>query len=152
MTNFEKYINKIINIRNQDSTEVAVAMDIKTRALKRCSEVGCEHCKFNWRYNANRDCRANLVTWLFEEYQEPTPKLTSVERGFCEVVKSGFIARDENEVLCFYKTEPFQNDSSWSIGWAKCWIEVDKNLFQFITWESGKVWSIKDLLKLEVEE
>ena len=61
MTNFEKYMNKIINIRNQDSTEVAVAMDIKTRVLKRCSEIGCERCKFSSRYSGNGCCEVNLV-------------------------------------------------------------------------------------------
>lgn len=152
MTNLEKYMNKIINICNQDSTEVAVAMDIGTGVLRRCSEVGCERCKFSSRFNGNGRCEVNLVRWLFSEYQEPVPKLNSIERGLCQAVKSGFIARDKDEILCLYKTKPFQNDSGWSLGVAGYWIEIDENLFQFITWESGKAWSIKDLLKLEVEE
>lgn len=88
MTNFEKYVNIIINIRNQDSTEVAFAMDIKTGALRRCSEVGCECCKFSWRYSDNRRCEVNTVRWLFEEYQAPFPKLTKKEREDSEVNKS----------------------------------------------------------------
>ena len=29
---------------------------------------------------------------------------------------------------------------------------IDAKLFPFITWESGRFWSIKELLDLEVEE
>ena len=145
MTNLEKYVNTIINIRNQDSTDVAFAMDIKTGALRRCSEVGCECCKFNWRR-----CEVNIVRWLFEEYQEPSPKLTKKERVFCETIKgeiSAYIARDKDRTLCIYDGYPYQDISNWI---TNRWIEIDTNLFQFITWESGKAWSIEDLLKLEV--
>lgn len=44
MTNLEKYVNTIINIRNQDSTDIAFAVDVKTGALRRCNEVGCKYC------------------------------------------------------------------------------------------------------------
>lgn len=149
MTNFEKYMNTIVSIHNQDSTDVAVAMDIRTGVLKRCSEVGCECCKFNWRYNANRNCRANIVSWLFEEYQEPAPKLTKKERIFCEIVRHGYIARDKDKRLYLYGCQPSLRSSEWA---GERWIDLDRNSFPFITWESNKDWSIEDLLKLEVEE
>lgn len=150
MTNFEKYMNTIVSIRNQNSTDVAVAMDIRTGVLKRCSEVGCEYCKFNWRYGANRHCEANLVNWLFEEYQEPAPKLTKKERAFCEIVKDGYIARDKNRGLAYHSNLPEYYDSSeyWVPDFSI--VKISRQYFNFITCEPGKAWSIKDLLKLEV--
>lgn len=43
MTNFEKYMNTIINIRNQDSTVIAFAVDVKTGALRSSRREDCEH-------------------------------------------------------------------------------------------------------------
>lgn len=149
MTNIEKYMNTIVSIRNQDSTDVAVAMDIRTGALKRCSEVGCEHCKFNWRYSANRHCEANLVNWLFEKYQEPAPKLTKTEKGFCEIIKDGYIARDKNGDLYLYNNPPYVTETDWRANYGHC-TRLCTKFFPFITWESNRNWSIEDLLKLEV--
>lgn len=152
MTNFEKYMNTIVSIRNQDSTDVAVAMDIRTGALKRCSEVGCEYCKFNWRYSANRHCEANLVNWLFEKYQEPVPKLTNTERGYCEIVQRGYIARSENDVIKHYLSVPEKDRGFWLTYDNNYSMPLDRNSFLFIKWDDEKPWSIEDLLKLEVEE
>lgn len=147
MTNLEKYVNTIINIRNQDSTEVAVAMDIETGVLRRCSEVGCKRCKFSCRYSGNICCEVNIVRWLFSKYQEPAPKLTKAEKGFCEIIKDGYIARNEKGRLFFYSEKPVQNISGWR---GLNWTELNRDYFQFITWESSKAWSIKELLELEV--
>lgn len=147
MTNLEKYMNKIINICNQDSTEVAVAMDIGTGVLRRCSEVGCERCKFSSRFNGNGRCEINLVRWLFSEYQEPAPKLTAEEYAFCKIATNGYIARNERGSLHIYSEKPVQNISGWR---ALNWKELNRDYFQFITWESGKAWGIKELLELEV--
>lgn len=153
MTNLEKYMNKIINICNQDSTEVAVAMDIGTGVLRRCSEVGCERCKFSSRFNGNGRCEVNLVRWLFSEYQEPAPKLTKAERGFCEIVKTGYIARDAiKKCLVYYSEEPEKdlNGYYWYSPYDS--VELPLEPFSFITWGDEKPWSIEELLKLEVEE
>lgn len=141
MTNLEKYVNTIINIHNQDSTVAAVAMDIRTGVLRRCSEVDCEHCKFSSRFNGNRRCEVNLVRWLFSEYQEPAPKLTKAEKGFCEILDDGYIARDKNGDLYI--------ENNWGIN-RGYYMKLCSKFFPFITWESGKAWSIEDLLKLEV--
>ena len=146
MTNFEKYMTTIINICNQDSTVVAVAMDIKTGALRRCSEVGCESCKFSSRFNDNERCEVNLVRWLLKE---SVPKLTKAERGFCEILQKGYIARDENGNLFIYDALPIRSERIWS---GFNWRQLDCSFYLFITWESGKAWSIEELLKLEVEE
>lgn len=150
MTNLEKYMNKIINICNQDSTEVAVAMDIGTGVLRRCSEVGCERCKFSSRFNGNGRCEVNLVRWLFSEYQEPAPKLTKAEKGFCEILDDGYIARDKNGELYLYNNPPYVTETDWR-ECGHC-TKLCSNFFPFITWESGKAWRMEELLKLEVED
>lgn len=150
MTNFEKYMNTIVSICNQDSTNVAVAMNIRTEVLGRCSEVGCECCKFSSRFSGNGRCEVNLVRWLFSEYQEPAPKLTKKERAFCEIVKDGYIARDKNRGLAYHSNLPEYYDSSeyWVPDFGI--VKISQQYFNFITCEPGKAWSIKDLLKLEV--
>lgn len=152
MTNFEKYMNTIVSIRNQDSTEVAVAMDIETGILRRCGEVGCERCKFSSRFNGNGRCEVNLVRWLFSEYQEPAPKVTKADRGFCKTVKRGYIVRHCNGMVTYYTNLPHKVplDGHW---WAEGdLIELKTESFLFIRWEDTKPWRIEDLLKLEVEE
>lgn len=146
MTNFEKYWNEILEIAKDNET-VAVCR-INNRPIS-CDDLCCDDCLFQPDFEG---CKEAGMIWLRQEAVEKTPTLTVKERGLCEAVKSGFIARDKDEILCIYKTEPFQSDLGWILGWAGRWIEIDGNLFQFITWESGKAWSIKDLLKLEVEE
>ena len=153
MTNLEKYMNKIVNIRNQDSTEVVVAMDIGTGILRRCSDVGCERCKFSSRFNGNGRCEVNLVRWLFSEYQEPAPKLTKTERGFCEIVETGYIARDlANNSISYYSAKPYIDSHNYFWNSQYTSIELSPEYFSFIKWEDKKPWSIEDLLKLEVEE
>lgn len=147
MTNFEKYVNTIINIRNQDSTDIAFAVDVKTGALGRCSEVGCDYCKFSCRHSGNSCCEVNIVRWLFEKYQKPVPKLTKAERGFCEILQTGYIARNKSGNLFVYNVPPRRTEIVWL---ASIWRELNCSFYPFITWESGKAWSIEDLLKLEV--
>lgn len=145
MTNFEKYKDEILGI----SRTQAIAINKRRNAPEKCSYNVCSECLLHEGTYCNQKA---IFQWLYSEYQEPAPKLTSIERGLCEAVKSGFIARDKDEMLCIYKTKPFQNDLSWLLGGVGNWIEIDENLFQFITWKSNKAWSIEDLLKLEVEE
>lgn len=146
MTNFEKYWNEILEIVKDNET-VAVCR-INNRPIS-CDDLCCDDCLFQPDFEG---CKEAGMIWLRQEAVEKTPTLTVKERGLCEAVKSGFIARDKDEILCIYKTEPFQSDLGWSLGVVGYWIEIDENLFQFITWESNKAWSIEDLLKLEVEE
>lgn len=46
-----------------------------------------------------------LIKWLAEEYVEPV-KLNKKERLFCELVETGYVARDSNNRLYWYKNIP----------------------------------------------
>lgn len=140
MTNFEKYKDEILEI----SKETKVAVDKTRNTPTRCPNISCKKCLFYPRCDEE-----TFVKWLYAEHREPAPMLTKEERVFCEIVRHGYIARDKDGSLCVYDSFPVQRILSW---FEDLWIKIDPDTFRFITWESGKVWSIESLLKLEVEE
>lgn len=140
MTNFEKYKDEIIKIVRNGKY---LFFDKKTKTISECGSIdsNCDRCQFN------EDCLTGAFRWLFEEYQDP--KLTKAERNFCEMVKVGYIARDKDGTLEIYEYLPTRNSLTW---FHPQWKKINPNAFSFITWESGKAWSIGELLELEVEE
>ena len=83
------------------------------------------------------------------------------ERQFCELMETGWIARDSNsnpfnQRLYYYHNNPNKEDDYWDC--EGDYISIDKILkstqtsFNFIKWEDEEPWNIKDLLKLEVIE
>lgn len=140
MTNFEKYKDEILEI----SKTGTIAVNKQKNMPVHCSTTPCSECILH-----SDTCTSQLINWLYEEYQEPAPKLTKKERAFCEIVRHGYIARDKDESLCVYDSFPAQRTLNWV---EDRWVNIDSDTFQFITWESGKAWSIESLLKLEVEE
>lgn len=142
MTNFEKYKDEILGI----SRTQAIAINKRRNAPEKCSYSVCSECLLHEGTYCNQKA---IFQWLYSEYQEPTPKLTKKERIFCEIVRHGYIARDKDKRLYLYGCQPSLRSSEWA---GERWIDLDRNSFPFITWESNKDWSIEDLLKLEVEE
>lgn len=138
MTNFEKYKDEILILAKNNR-----AFAFHINKITDCKLSGCKNCIFTGT------CIANRIKWLYEEYQEPAPKLTAEEYAFCKIATNGYIARNERGSLYIYSGKPVQNISGWR---ALNWKELNRDYFQFITWESGKAWSITDLLKLEVEK
>lgn len=140
MTNFEKYKDEILPLA-KNNRGFAFYMN----KITDCKLSGCKNCIFTGA------CIANRIKWLYEEYQEPAPKLTKAEKGFCEVVKDGYIARDKNGDLYLYNNPPYVTETDWRANYGHC-TRLCSNFFPFITWESNRYWSIEDLFKLEVEE
>ena len=136
MTNFEKYKDEILPLAKNNR-----AFAFHINKITDCELSGCKNCIFTGT------CIVNRIKWLYEEYQEPAPKLTAEEYAFCKIATNGYIARNERGSLYIYSEKPVQNISGWG---APNWKELNRDYFQFITWESGKAWSINDLLKLEV--
>lgn len=140
MTNFEKYKDEILKI----SKNGTIAVNKQKNMPVHCSTTSCSECILR-----SDTCTSQLINWLYEEYQEPAPKLTKKERVFCEIVRHGYITRDKDGSLCVYDSFPAQRTLNWV---EDRWVNIDSDTFQFITWESGKAWSIESLLRLEVEE
>lgn len=140
MTNFEKYKDEILKI----SKETKVAVDKTRNTPTKCLNISCEKCLLYPQCDEEA-----FVKWLYAEHQEPAPKLTAEEYAFCKIATNGYIARNERGSLHIYSEKPVQNISGWR---ALNWKELNRDYFQFITWESGKAWGINELLELEVEE
>ena len=148
MTNFEYYKKEILEITNK-GYDVAVINNkpVSCESLEYCTECQLKN---------HRGCYLNLTKWFCAEHIEQ-PKLTKKERHFCELVETGWIARDVDESLYYFEEEPARDKK------RKVWDEVpfskvieidqfDDCDFDFITCEDREPWSIEDLLKLEVEE
>lgn len=142
MTNFEKYKDEILEI----SKNGTIAVNKQKNMPVHCSTTPCSECIFR-----SDTCTSQLINWLYEEYQEPVPKLTKAEKGFCEIIKDGYIARDKNGDLYLYNNPPYVTETDWRANYGHC-TRLCSKFFPFITWESNRNWSIEDLLKLEVEE
>lgn len=145
MTNLEKYKKEILRLVDNDAT---IAVSKKDLRPCYCIDTECTNCLFS-----PEDCHTALIEWLCQEYQDPAPKLTKAERGFCEIVKTGYIARDAvKKCLVYYSEEPEKdlNGYYWYSPYDS--VELPLEPFSFITWGDEKPWSIEDLLKLEVKE
>jgi hypothetical protein len=148
MTNFEKYKDEILEIIEYNT----IAVDTKKNKPQSCNEMRCSQCI---RYSDDGHCRfLNFFKWLYEEAKESLPALTLKERGFCEIIENGFIARDQNGSLWLFDMMPAKEDD-YNITWWNSangrYKRLDGRAFTFITWESDKAWSIEELLQLEVE-
>lgn len=150
MTNFEYYKEEILEITNKG---YAVAV-IDNKPMECPAITYCDECQFKSRISCMRD----RMKWLYEEHVEK-PKLTKKERQFCELVDTGWIARDYDEKLFFYQiNKPCKNGTYWKTKGNRyqnlsqiMFMDIDLD-FTFITWEDEEPWSVEELLKLEVEE
>ena len=152
MTNFEKYKDEILEIVEHNDI-ASIAIDIKKNKPQYCSGTRCSQCI---RYGDDGRCSSqDLFKWLYEEAKESLPTLTLKERGFCEIIENGYIARDQNGSLWLFDMMPAKEDD-YNITWWNSangrYKRLDGRAFTFITWESDKAWSIEELLRLEVEE
>lgn len=144
MTNFEYYKKEILEITNNgDNVAVRDDKPIACESLEYCTE-----CEIKYG-----DCQFARTKWFCAEHIEQ-PKLTKKERQFCELVETGWIARDGDGLLVYYVQKPKRGDNCW-IPYSDV-LRIDNRFpyigFPFIKWEDKKPWSIEDLLKLEVEE
>lgn len=137
MTNYEHYKDTIKRIL--ESSDLAVC---KNEPVK-CNTISCKKCDCSGK---NASCRIGVLDWCMQEYKEK-PKLTEREKAFCVAAESGYIARDENGYLYYFKEKPIK------IG--KEWRKFDYNIringlglnFSFIGWNDEEPWTIKNLLE-----
>ena len=75
----------------------------------------------------------------------------------CFVDAYTYIARDADGRLHLFIEEPQMQKNSWYIKLKECeddtfGIEIDSDLFGFISWDSETAWSISELIKLDIEK
>lgn len=96
----------------------------------------------------------NILQWLLDEHTEK-PKLTKKEHMLCEILKTGWIARDKDGLIYHYKEGSYKRRAMWVSGGEEntsmelTYFDVK---FEFIRWNDDEPWAVRDLLKLEVEE
>lgn len=147
MTNFEMYREDILRINADGNVAVSKAGNKPVP----CKELLCNVCKFNTKKSGCTQPN-EIINWLYEEYQKPALRLTKAERGFCEIVQGGYIARSESGYIEFYFSRPVKFGSMWLTYDNNRSLPLDKNSFSFIQWDDDKPWSVEDLLKLGIEE
>ena len=81
---------------------------------------------------------------------EEKPKLTQKDKSFLD--ENFWIARDKDGELNLFHIEPNTHSfyEFWRTKTGRDINDLDPELFEFITWESQKTWSKKELMELEV--
>lgn len=150
MKNKEKYAKEIVEIAC-DGHDIAVNKN--TGKPESCKFLNCNECLFSG--HGNQSCNDVTREWAESEYIEK-PVISKRDRSFLDCLREEYkyIARDENDILCAYRSEPFKKGAYWYCGRGSYFrlnphFDVD---FQMVKWEDDKPWLIEDLKKLEVVE
>lgn len=156
MTNFEYWKDEILKIVN---TGVGIAINKNTNKPVACGRgpIKCSDCICN----TSHCCVDERFAWLYAEHVERST-LTREERMFCELVKTGYIARDEDGKIFYFKHMPIGYNGAvhghyWSAAVQDMTVEMHvidclQEGFEFIKGTDEKPWNVEELLKLEVRE
>ena len=149
-TNMEHFRSEITDILNEWDD-----FGMVNGKLAKCCGAMCNKCEFS-RFNNDLDqvCSNAKVKWLMSEYK-PKPVLTAREKHFVEFAQEGWLARDEEGDLWWYREKPKKGTESWKNGKVlysfKGMLDF-KQYFRFITWEDEEPWSVEELRKLKVAD
>ena len=145
MTNFEKYKEELLKGKD--------AIDKRTNKPEYCWMISCDDCKLEANLT-KRDCTPASVEWGLKEAAEEI-KLTEKQKAFCQLARTGWLARDENGKLYYFyggEKPPTRSYEKASDKWnangntiTPIYIYDIFSDFPFITWEGG-CFSIKELL------
>ena len=148
MTNYEYWKDTIQTIWDKNG-KVGVT---KNEVPCDCYIINCNDCIM---FDDHNQCQEVIFKWLMAEHVDK-PKLTRKERQFCELVETGYIARDFNGNVYYYNNRPYKKNTLWySIPQDSTNLKrilFPNNHFKFIEWSDKEPWTIEDLLKLGVEE
>ena len=97
------------------------------------------------------DVNCQYIKKLLEPCKEPR-KLTKREHAFCEYAQNGWLARDIDKRLFFFKEKPHKNVRYEWYSYDGDYYNVYDELFPFITWKDNEPYSVEGLLTWEVED
>ncbi|MCP1225693.1 hypothetical protein [Sebaldella sp. S0638] len=104
-------------------------------------------------FNVSKNNLDELEFYGLKVMLNEKPKLTRKEKDVAESIEPEFwLSRDMSGdlYLSSHKPDIPKGFNHWrSKGWN---LKINKELFTFITWESGKAWSKAELMELEVAE
>ena len=150
MTNFEKWKDELLRLGKDGQDGIAC---LNGKPIPCVTIDDCCNCDFN-----KDSCDGKFLLWLYEEYEEPKPKLTKREWHFLNFIESGYIARDAEGELVWYREKPYTTDNFGKLVWDTngdyddfIYFDFHK-MFKFINWRDAEPWKVEDLLELEVEK
>lgn len=145
MTKFEYYKDTIEKLIKLGTGQLEVVKD----EPRICRHLDCAVCDLN--KGVFSDCKLEFVKWLLKEHIEK-PKLTKRERKLCEVLETGWIAAEKSGSVYWYSNLPTKGNYSYESDGNSLYLNGAGFMFDFINFDDEEPWSVKDLLRLEVEE
>lgn len=110
--------------------------------LVQCVDTSCEECDFG----GLNCCSISRMKFLYQEYDEPVV-LTDDEKSLCKLLCGGWIARDSDGKLWWYKKKPTKGTvGSWldrSGSASEISSPFPQCKFDFIRWEDEEPWEVK---------
>lgn len=154
MKNKERFAKEIAELA---CNEPNIAVSKATGNPIDCNIIKCDCCALykGGIYNDDTCCGA------LKNGQNPnTLKKTVIgkkDRAFLEYLKEEYkyMARDKNDALYAYNTEPCKMRESWNSGCSDDWFRLNHRFdvnFPMVKWLDEEPWLIEDLKKLEAVE
>lgn len=144
MTNFEYWKDRILEINECENVAIIYGKPIKCTSIEKCEE-----CEF---HIIGKTCRQKFVEWLYSEHAEKL-KLTKRERMMCELLKTGWIAMDDDGSIFWYEKRPERDSNGYFNSYDSEFIALSNFKLQFDNVPIGvEAFAVEDLLQLEVEE
>lgn len=111
--------------------------------IKGCSNGICSFCAFDNEDNESCQCWDKRLDFLYREHNI----LTDDEKALCKLLDGGWIARDSDGKLWWYKNKPTRGTvGAWiarSCSAADISGAFPQCRFDFIKWEDEEPWEVK---------
>lgn len=145
MKNLEKWEKEILTLLSKTDSNFSAGIAVEKGVPILCKTINCETCDFN---KDDGSCETALIKWFYSEYVPPK-KLNYQQRMFCELVKTGWLARGANGILRLYKNKPKKIGNVWAEVFdatAAWWTGSTIVDFDFIKWTDQEPYSIEQML------
>ena len=143
MTNMEYYREQIKAIEDNGD---GMAVDKETGELRVCGNIECSSCALS-----GGNYLSKILHWLMAEHKEE-PTLTQRDYHLAQLLPDGWVARDEDKMVWWYKQKPQPSGEHPRRGNYCVNLTLFKPDLSFIHWEDTEPWSVEDLRKLKVRK
>jgi len=145
MTNWETHAEEL-----KEFFAYGYELAVGNGKIKVCESIECSECDFS---REKTTCFSARWNWL---NAEAAPTLTADERKLCELLKTGYIAQDDDDNIYHYNTMPRR------VGGLGMWdVKGNDVIYTILEGAFGvsfegicdlktKAWAVEDLLALEV--
>lgn len=107
-----------------------------------CSDKPCRRCYFSSIHDL---CEKSRIKFLYQEHE--TIHLTDDEKTLCRMIGGGWITRDSDGELWWYKKKPTKGTVGSWLDRSGSALEISSPFpqckFDFIKWEDEEPWEVK---------